>query len=109
MAVFMRDCDGGIRVQLILANVGIKDFRIDRVLFMSKPRLLRFAFNSGKTLVSPELMQDYRFCSTLGIGLKSELSVDHLQKEIAIRFRKNLDLWLTGQLRVELDTFPADG
>src|SRR5947207_8987765 len=42
----------GIRIKLILAHVGIEDFRIDRTFLVPEPSLLRLSFNLWEALIS---------------------------------------------------------
>jgi hypothetical protein len=58
--------------------------------------------------VRPILVQDQAHGLPLAIGFKTDLGVDHLQKELPAALRENLELWLVGGLGEEVVPFQGD-
>src|ERR1700688_193181 len=69
----------------------------------------RVLLNRLRVLVHAPLMQNQFRRPPVAVGHKSNLSIDHLEKIIAIAFWKYLNLWLSGGLHKQMIAFPRNG
>ena len=60
-------------------------------------------------MVRPVLVRDQGSCATLRVSLERDLSIDRLEKEIAIALREDFESPLAGDLHEQMAAFTGDG